>query len=195
MRDSKANEETEDKEHNITYIFERYDFKDLTMFNSLLMSIQNNNIKLFKCRLHMIKKFRVPFDGERDSSFTLAQSDVFDQDGETSIIAMKRLVNGLTESSFNPLKIFIKNYRKMKNVKIWDFLALGWKKINLYKYILKSLRENINALNQSTEGISQIKILYQNVIINLPQTNRQLTPDMMKGLIHTYKQIIKKYFN
>ena len=195
MRDSKTNEEIEDKEHNITYTFERYDFKDLTLFNSLLMSIQNNSIKLFKCRLHLTKKFRVRFDGERESSFTLAQSDIFDQDGETSIVALKRLVNGLTDSSFNPFKIFIKNYWKMKNLKIWDFLALGWKKINLYKYILKSLRYSINDLNQRTEAISQFKILDKNVIINLPQTDRQLTPDMIKGLIHTYKQIIKIYFN
>ena len=104
-----------------------------------------------------------------------------------SIAALKWVVCGLTISSFNPNKIFIKQHGKFKNVKMWDFLALSGNKVDLYKFNLWSFRDNLNSLNQNDDILSQIKILGHNLSISVPQTDQPITQNMINGFIHAYE--------
>ena len=174
-------------EIRVTYTFERYDFKDMDTFNMLLKEINNNSIKLFKWRLHLTSKIKARFKGDRDSTFSLVQWDVFDMNERESIAALKWVVCGLTISSFNPNNIFFKQHGKFKNVKMWDFLALSGNKVDLYKFNLTSLRDNLNSLNQNNDILTQIKILGHNLGISVPQTDQPITQNMIKGYIHAYE--------
>ena len=117
----------EDNNLHITFTFERYDFKSLSMFAVLLDWFRNNSIKLFKCRLHLTLDAKAIFKGVRESTISLTQWVYFDKDEKTSIAAWKWLVDMLFDSSFNPRKIFIKHIGKFKNVKLWDFFSITLK--------------------------------------------------------------------
>ena len=110
-----------DTEIRVTYTFERYDFKDMDSFNMLLKEINNNSIKLFKWRLHLTSEIKAPFKSNRDSTFSLVQWDIFDENERESIAALEWLVSGLTNSAFDPNNILIKQNGKFKILKIWDF--------------------------------------------------------------------------
>ena len=176
-----------DSEIKITYTFERYDFKDIDTFKMLLYRIHNNNIKLFKWRLHLTSNFKVLFKGIRDSTFSLVQWNVFDKDLRESIVALKWLITWLKINSFNPNKILIKQHGKFKNVKMWDYLALWGDKVDLYEINLMSFRDNLNSLNQNGYILSQIKVLGYCLSISVPQTSQPITQDMINGFIHAYK--------
>ena len=179
-----------DTEIKITYTFERYDFKDIDAFNMLHYRIHNNNIKLFKWRLHLTSNFKALFKESRDSTFSLVQWNVFDKNERESIVALEWLVAWLKINSFNPNKILIKQHGKFKNVKMWDYLALWGDKVDLYEINLTSFRDNLNSLNQIGDILSQIKILGYNISISIPQASQPITQDMINGFIHAYiKQV------
>ena len=149
--------------------------------------IHNNNIKLFKWRLHLTSNFKALFKESRDSTFSLIQWNVFDKNERESIVALEWLVAWLKINSFNPNKILIKQHGKFKNVKMWDYLALWGDKVDLYEINLTSFRDNLNSLNQIGDILSQIKILGYNISISIPQASQPITQDMINGFIHTYK--------
>ena len=124
------------------------------------------------------------FKGVRESTISLTQWVYFDKDGKTSIAAWKWLVDMLVDSSFNPRKILIKHTGKFKNVKLWDFLALRWNKIDLYKYILIGLNDT---LNQNDGASSQVKIFDHYISLIPHQSIKPITWDMIAGFISTYK--------
>ena len=127
------------------------------------------------------------FKGVRESTISLTQWVYFDKDGKTSIAAWKWLVDMLVDSSFNPRKILIKHIGKFKNVKLWDFLALRWKKIDLYKYILIGLNDTLKTLNQNDGASSQVKIFDHYISLIPHQSIKPITWDMIAGFISTYK--------
>ena len=149
--------------------------------------IHNNNIKLFKWRLHLTSNFKALFKESRDSTFSLVQWNVFDKNERESIVALEWLVAWLKINSFNPNKILIKQHGKFKNVKMWDYLALWGDKVDLYEINLTSFRDNLNSLNQIGDILSQIKILGHNLSISVPQASQPITQDMINGFIHAYK--------
>ena len=67
------------------------------------------------------------------------------------------------------------------------FLTLGGNKVDLYKSILMSFRDNLNSLNQNADILSQIKILGHNLNISVPQTDQPITQNMINGFIHAYE--------
>ena len=177
----------EDNDLHITFTFERYDFKSLSLFAVLLDWFRNNSIKLFKCRLHLTFDAKAIFEGVRESTINLTQWVYFDKDGKTSIAAWKLLVDVLVDSSYNPRKILIKHTEKYKNVKMWDFLALRWNKIDLYKYILIGLNDTLKTLNQNDDALSQVKVFDHYISLIPHQSIKPITWDMIAGFIRTYK--------